>query len=282
MTQNILFMGAGNMAGSIIGGLIHAGVDANTIHVFDINTDTVQALNKQYGIQVCADVVEVIASIDTVLLAVKPQHIRAVCESLAESFKSQSISAPPLIVSIAAGIRIQAIIKWFAIDVPVIRAMPNTPALVNCGASGLYANQWVQEAQKRAANEILAATGIVIWVNSETQLDTVTALSGSGPAYFFRIMESLTKSAIELGLEPETARQLTLQTALGAATMASQSELELSELRRRVTSPGGTTEQGLRVLEEQSIDILMKQVLQAAEQRSVELADQLELREGES
>ena len=275
MTQKILFIGAGNMASSIIGGLINAGVDATTVYVTDINPSAVQGLHKQYGIQVCSDVVEIIASIDTVLLAVKPQHIRAVCESLAVAIKRESLSSPPLVVSIAAGIRIQAMLNWLAIKVPIIRAMPNTPALVNCGASGLYANELVQEAQKHAANEILSATGIVIWVDSEAQLDTVTARSGSGPAYFFRIMESLTKSAIELGLTPETARQLTLQTALGAATMACQSEVELSELRRRVTSPGGTTEQGLRVLEEKEIDVLMKRVLQAAQERSVELADQL-------
>jgi len=275
MTQKILFIGAGNMANSLIGGLINAGVEPSSIFASDHNPATLQAIQEQYGIQIGSEAVDVIASVDTVVLAVKPQNMRDVCQSLSAQLSALPQKSLPLMVSIAAGIPIQAMLNWLGLNIAIIRAMPNTPALVNCGASGLYANEFVHDEQKQAANTILSATGIVVWVDEEAKIDAVTALSGSGPAYFFRIMESVTKSAIDLGLPPETARLLTLQTALGAATMASQSELELSELRKRVTSPGGTTEKGLAVLNENDIDLLMKRVLAAAQQRSVELAEQL-------
>jgi pyrroline-5-carboxylate reductase len=272
MTQKILFIGAGNMATALIGGLVNGGVEPETIFASDINPAAMQELHKQYGVQVDGDLQQMLAAVDTVVLAIKPQHMREVCQS----FSTLLPTIRPLIVSIAAGIRIQAMTNWLGDETAIIRAMPNTPALINCGASGLFANSLARDEQKQSAESILAATGIVVWLDNEAQLDTVTALSGSGPAYFFRIMEGMIKSATELGLPADTARLLTLQTALGAATMASQGKYDLRELRRRVTSPGGTTEKGLQVMmDEDAIDLLMKQVIEAAQQRSVELADQL-------
>jgi len=269
MTDKILFIGAGNMASSLIGGLIKNGRDPASIFVADTNNQVLASVQQRFAIQPSRSPQQTITEVGTVVLAVKPQHIQAVCVSLAESLSNTKV----LLLSIAAGIRIAAIRKWIASDIAIVRAMPNTPALVNCGASAWFANELSTDAQRQAAQSILAATGMEICLDSESQLDIVTALSGSGPAYFFRIMESLTKSAIALGLPAETARLLTLQTALGASKMAMQGDSSVEELRRRVTSPGGTTESGLQILEQNDIDLLMKQVLQAAQHRSVELAD---------
>jgi pyrroline-5-carboxylate reductase len=204
-----------------------------------------------------------------VVLAVKPQVLRDVAEGLASAIQTHH----PLVLSVAAGVRSADLQRWLGGEAAVVRAMPNTPALVQTGATGLYANPQVSEKQRDLAESILRTAGLTLWLEEEVQMDAVTALSGSGPAYFFRIMEGLEKAATDLGLPPETARLLTLQTALGAAKMALESSESLATLRERVTSPGGTTERGLRVMAEKNIDELLAQVLKAARNRATELAD---------
>ena len=180
-----------------------------------------------------------------------------------------------LVISIVAGMRTHDIDRWLGDKNPVVRAMPNTPALVQCSATALYANSHTTASQKDTAESVMRATGLTLWVENEALMDVVTALSGSGPAYFFRIMESLVNAGTELGLSPDQARILTLQTALGAAKLAMESSETINVLREGVTSPGGTTEQGLKVLAEYDIDTIIDKVVKAAHRRSIELADML-------
>ena len=268
---SICFIGGGNMAASLIGGLVADNFNPAHITVADPNPEALQALAARYGIQTQADNAGAIAGADVVVLAVKPQVLKTVAESLATAMQATQ----PLVVSVAAGIRSDDLARWLGGNVAVVRAMPNTPALIQTGATGLFANTAVKNGQRNLAESILRAVGLTLWVDDEAQMDTVTALSGSGPAYFFRIMEAMETAAAELGLSAETAHLLTLQTALGAAKMALESSDSVAKLRERVTSPGGTTEQGLRVLAENDIDGLMAKVLQAAKVRSQELAEML-------
>lgn len=270
--SKITFIGGGHMAASLIGGLIADHVPPAQLCASDPESERLSQLAAQFGIRTTTDNAECIADADVVVLAVKPQILHAVCTSLAATL-------PPgmLIISVAAGVRSQAIARWLGKQqAAVVRAMPNSPALLQSGATGLYASPAVSEQQRDLAESILRATGLTVWLDDEAQLDTVTALSGSGPAYFFRIMEALEQAAVELGLSERKAHLLTLQTALGAAKMAIESSESVSVLRERVTSPGGTTEQGLHVLEEADIDALMKRVLTAAHERAEELARLLE------
>jgi pyrroline-5-carboxylate reductase len=179
----------------------------------------------------------------------------------------------PLVVSIAAGVRLEDLDRWLGGGLPIVRAMPNTAALIGSGASGLYANERVSEAMRNQAESILRAVGVTVWLADESLMDVVTALSGSGPAYFFLVMEALEQAAIESGLDPKQARLLTLETAFGAAKMALEGHEEPSQLRRRVTSPGGTTEQAVKVLEQGDIRPLFKKAIQAAVTRAREIAD---------
>ncbi len=269
--MNICFIGGGNMATSLIGGLLADGFDAARIVVVDVNPQRLQHLKQRFAIQTATDAQDAVSQADTVVLSVKPQVMKSVAIDLAPALRSRSV----LVVSIAAGIRSTDLARWLGEDVAIVRAMPNTPALVQCAASGLFANAQVSEQQRTDAESILRATGLAIWVQDEAQMDAVTALSGSGPAYFFRIMEVLEAAGRELGLSPETARLLTLQTALGAAKLAMESSDGLVELRRGVTSPGGTTERGLQVMDKNNIDKIMHAVVNAAYRRAIELADEL-------
>jgi pyrroline-5-carboxylate reductase len=269
--MNLAFIGGGNMATSLIGGLIADGYDPQTITVADINQAQLDYLQQRFGIRTSTSASEAAEGASVIVLSVKPQAIKSVSEQLADSVKKQG----SLVVSVAAGIRTVDIDRWLGGNAAIVRAMPNTPALVQCGASGLFANNHVSAEQRETAESILRATGIALWVDNETDMNTVTALSGSGPAYFFRIMESMEAAAIKLGLPKNTARLLTLQTAMGAAKMALENPGDLASLRESVTSPGGTTEQGLRTMNENDIDKLISAVLKAAHDRSVELADQL-------
>jgi len=264
------FIGGGNMARSIIGGLVAETNTNINIQVYDQSADTLTALANDFGITPAASNQQLIEQCDVVVLAVKPQVMQTV---LAELDASQTQT---VFLSIAAGLKISSLAKWLGSDVAIIHAMPNTPALVQCGASGLYANQQVSAQQKDYADIIMCATGIALWVDSEDLLDSVTALSGSGPAYFFLVMEAMQTAAEKLGLEPETARQLTLQTALGAATLASQSWDNPAALRRRVTSPGGTTEQAINTLLDKQLIEIFGQAMQAAYDRSKQLAIELD------
>lgn len=269
--MKIAFIGGGNMASSLIGGLIADGFDVNAIAVVDINKEQLATLRQQFGIQTYEDAAAAVKWADTVVLAVKPQVMKSVALELNEAIQIHK----PLLISVAAGVNTYDIERWLGGNVAIVRAMPNTPALVQCGASGLYANSHTNESQREVAESILRATGLTVWMDNEEQMNAVTALSGSGPAYFFRIMESLEEGAKSLGLSPQAAHILTLQTALGAAKLAMERPEDIASLRQSVTSPGGTTEQGLRVMNEHQIDALFKEVLQAAYNRAKQLGTEL-------
>jgi pyrroline-5-carboxylate reductase len=262
------------MAGSLIGGLINAGIPAADITVAEPDTSRLSALKQQFQINTSTDNNQTLAC-EIVVLAVKPQLLKIVCQQL-----DTRRNANTLFISIAAGVRSTDIDRWLSPDETagqqaIVRCMPNTPALLQCGASGLYANARVSEKQKRQAEEILQAVGLVIWVDSEDQLNAVTAVSGSGPAYFFLMMEAMQQAGEKLGLPSNVAQQLVLQTALGAARMATESDVSPAELRQQVTSKGGTTEQAILSFQTANFHQLVFQALEAANNRSISLADEL-------
>jgi pyrroline-5-carboxylate reductase len=265
----IAFIGAGNMAASLIGGLRAKGLDATQIRASDPGAETRARVNAEHGIEVFADNAEAIQGADVVVLAVKPQAMKAVCEAVRPSLKPNQ-----LVVSIAAGITCASMNNWLG-DQPIVRCMPNTPALLRQGVSGLFATEQVTAEQREQAQELLSAVGIALWLNEEQQLDAVTAVSGSGPAYFFLLIEAMTAAGVKLGLPAEIAAQLTLQTALGAAHMAVASDVDAAELRRRVTSPAGTTEAAIKSFQAGGFEALVEQALGAAAHRSAEMAEQL-------
>jgi len=267
--MKISFIGGGNMASSLIGGLIADGCNPQDISVVDIDEQALDTLKSRFGIKVYTDGRTAVKDAETVVFSVKPQVFKSVAQALADDVAASKA----LVISIAAGIRTRDMDRWLGKDCPIVRAMPNTPALVQCGASALFANERVSREQKDVAESVLRATGLVLWVDQEPLMDAVTALSGSGPAYFFRIMESLVDAGQALGLSYEQARLLTLQTALGAAKLAMESNENISKLREGVTSPGGTTEQGLKVMNDNNIDATINKAVAAAHQRSIELAD---------
>lgn len=272
MTQhNLSFIGGGNMARSLIGGLIADGWPVDRLRVADPNPEQHTALASRFGIVTETDNHAAVQSADVVLLAVKPQVMQEAAQTIAAAVQARR----PLVISIAAGIRATDLDRWLGGNCAIVRCMPNTPALVQSGATGLFANARVIAAQRNLAETILRAVGLTLWLDDEAQMDAVTALSGSGPAYFFLIMEALQAAGVQLGLPVETARLLTLQTAFGAAKMALESAEDAGTLRQRVTSPGGTTERALKIMEEGQLRELMQKALTAARDRSRELADQL-------
>lgn len=270
---SIGFIGAGNMATSLIHGLINKGTPGESIWASDIDTDKLHSLAGDCGIN-AATPEQTVQSADTLVLAVKPQVMEGVCKTLIDALPAGSNK--PLFVSIAAGITLSSLERWLGEDAAIVRCMPNTPALVGMGASGLFANTRVNDAQRQTALQLMEAVGIASWVNQEADLDAVTAVSGSGPAYFFLFMEAMQETAIEMGLSAELARQLVYQTAAGAAELASQSDDDVAELRRKVTSPGGTTEQAIAQFENGGLRELVRKALLAARDRSVELAGSAE------
>ena len=264
--SRIAFIGAGNMANSLIRGLIAKGVPGPQIAACDLDVVKLEQLQTECGIRT-GTMAEVAAEADVVLLAVKPQGMAGVCEALRPSLK-QGV----LIISIAAGIPLRSLEAWLGSERAIVRCMPNTPALVLEGATGLFANANTSPAQRALAETILSAVGISRWLDSEHDINAVTALSGSGPAYFFLLMEAMQEAGVALGLEPELARALTIQTALGAAKLAATSDVGPDELRRRVTSPNGTTQAALEQFESEDFRGLVERALSAAQKRSVELA----------
>ncbi|GFO71859.1 pyrroline-5-carboxylate reductase [Bathymodiolus japonicus methanotrophic gill symbiont] len=270
-TKKIGFIGGGNMANSLISGLIASGHLAQQIWVSDADQEKLSSLATSMNINTSASNDALIAEVDVVVLAVKPQVISAVIKSSIDGFNQSGA----LIVSIAAGINQQSLRKWLGADKAIVRCMPNTPALVQTGATGLHANNNVSEEQHNLAENIMRSVGILVWVESEAELDAVTAVSGSGPAYFFLLMEAMEKSALELGLSPSTAQLLIEQTALGAARIALESTESPGALRKRVTSPGGTTEQAIKTFEKGGFIDLVKQAMQAANDRSISLSNEL-------
>ena len=265
----ITFIGGGNMASSLIGGLLEAGIAPENLRILDPNPEP---LASQFPVQRYADQVAAIYGADVVVFSVKPDVLHEVAKSIATIMPTQ----PPLFISIAAGICITDLARWLAVDkkLPIVRVMPNTPALVASGASALFADEYVSDYQRVLAENILRAVGLTLWLDNEIQMDAVTALSGSGPAYFFLMMEVLEKAGISLGLPQKTAGLLTLQTAFGAAKMALESQEDAATLRARVTSKGGTTEEAVRILLASGFQNMFDQALQAAEQRSISLAKQ--------
>ena len=265
--EQIAFIGAGNMAAALIGGLIADGTPAQHIIASDPSAERLAALAGT-GIQTTTSNAEAAGMAGVLVLAVKPQMLKEVCAGLVETVRQQR----PLVISIAAGVRTGELADWLGGDVALIRTMPNTPAMIQCGATVLFAGPGVSTEQRDAAEHVMRAVGLTRWVEDEGLLDAVTALSGSGPAYYFLFMEAMEAAAARLGLSADTAHLLTLQTALGAARMAMESSDDLATLRRKVTSPGGTTEQAIRTFEEAGLRELVDKALTAARDRSEELS----------
>jgi pyrroline-5-carboxylate reductase len=264
------FIGAGNMARSLIGGLIADGWDPASISVADPDTHQLSAVATRFQVHTETNNHAVVPDSEVLVLAVKPQVIHEVALDLAPSLRNQQ----PLVISMAAGIRATDLDRWLGGDCAVVRCMPNTPALVQSGATALFASPGVSAPQKDLAENILRAVGLALWVEHEDQMDAVTALSGSGPAYFFLVIEALQEAGLNLGLPEKTAKLLAVQTAFGAAKMALESRDEAAMLRQHVTSPGGTTEKALEVLENGKLRSLFNDALTAARDRSRELAEQ--------
>lgn len=268
----ISFIGAGNMAGSLMGGLIDNGYDPSLIWATNPTPGKLQHLSQHFGINTNTDNSVGANHADILVFCVKPHVLKTVAVELANIVATKK----PLVISIAAGIRENLIRRWLGGEPAIVRCMPNTPALVRSGATALYANSYTSNEQKQQAESILRAASITVWINSEEQMDTVTALSGSGPAYFFLLLEALQDAGEKLGLSANDARILTQQTALGAARMAMESEKSVALLREQVTSPGGTTERALGVLEDADFHSLIFKAIEAAKDRAAELSSMLE------
>ncbi len=258
------------MANSLIGGLISQQYPADYITVTDPDNAKLQQLQQAYGINTHTDNIAAISDAAVIILAIKPQLMHSVCQQLVEN-----INRSVLIISIAAGIRSTDIDRWLGSNMAIVRCMPNTPALIQSGATGLFANQQCSEQQSQLAETILKAAGITLWVEDEALLDAVTAVSGSGPAYFFLMMEAMQEAGVSLGLDPQSASLLARQTALGAAQMAMQGEDEPASLRAKVTSKGGTTAAAIASFENSQFQKIVEQALTAARDRAIELADEL-------
>jgi pyrroline-5-carboxylate reductase len=266
--RRLAFIGGGNMAAALIGGLTKRGLPGGRVAVADPSPDQLARLVRDYGVEVAADNAAAVKGAEVVVLAVKPQQMRSVALGLAPCL----LEARPLLISVAAGIPHAALARWLGHEIPVIRTMPNRPALNGFGATGLYAPASVGAANRALAEMIMGAVSATVWVEHESQMDTVTALSGSGPAYFFLFMEALEAAAHERGLPKDIAHRLTLETAFGAAQMARQSADPLATLREQVTSKGGTTAAALAVLDAAGLRAIVAHAVAAADRRSAELA----------
>ena len=260
------------MASSLISGLIASGHSPQQIWVSDISPDTLTALAANLNVNTSASNDDIINEADVIVLAVKPQTLADVAKSIAPLIRQRK----SLVVSIAAGISQKSLSNWLGADTAIVRCMPNTPALVLTGATALHANDKVTAEQRDLAESILRSVGIALWVEDESELDAVTAVSGSGPAYYFLLMEAMEKAALELGLSETTARLLVQQTALGAAKIALESSESPEQLRKRVTSPGGTTQQAIETFQQGGFTELVSKALHAARDRSIEMSKQTE------
>ena len=266
--QTISFIGGGNMARSLIGGLVARGRQPAAIHVAEPHDPFRAALAHDFAVQVHTDNREAAARGAVWVFAVKPQVMRVVAEDLAELAQRQR----PLLISIAAGITSQQLERWLGGKLPVVRAMPNTPALLGDGATGLFANALVSGQQRHFADDLLKATGQTVWIDDEARMDAVTALSGSGPAYVFLLAEAMQAAGQAQGLSPEAARALTLQTIYGSARMLVESGDPAAVLRQRVTSPGGTTQAAIETFEAGGFRELVAAAIAAAARRGGELS----------
>lgn len=261
----ICFIGGGNMAQALIGGLADKLTAANNIHVVDINPQALNKLENQFGVSTSLHPDTVLATADVWVLAVKPQQMHEVVASLLPYSKNQ------LVISIAAGIRAEDLSRWLNGHKMIVRAMPNTPALIGKGITGLVALSEVTEEQKQIASAIMQAVGETVWIEQEEQINAVTAVSGSGPAYVFYFLEAMQAAAIELGLSAEQGKQLALATFAGATELAAQSDQTLAQLRENVTSKGGTTYAALTSMQNNKVEQSIIQALHAAAKRGEEL-----------
>lgn len=269
MNKNtIAIIGAGSMGASLLIGLIANQFPAQQLWITDPNLEKLQLLKQQFAVNTSTNNEEAIQAADAVILAVKPHDIAAVTKKIAPLMQNKK----PLLISVVTGVREEKLQQWLGGNIAIVRCMPNTPALIRAGATALYANSLVNAKQHELAESILRAVSVNVWLQNEDDLDAVTALSGSGPAYFFLIIEALQAIGEKLGLSAETARLLTLQTAFGAARMALESEKSVTELRQQVTSPGGTTEAAIKILETEKIRDTLESAIIAAYDRSKALA----------
>ena len=265
--MKITFLGGGNMASALIGGLLNRGFPAADISVIEMVAESRTRLEKDYRVR-CYDMPdETSLNCDALILAVKPQQLRGACASVRKHLKRQ------LVISIAAGSRLADLSRWLDGYTRLVRAMPNTPALIGAGITGLFAHPDVSEAERLGAERVLQAVGDTLWIADESQIDAVTAISGSGPAYVFLFLEALQQAATELGFTEKQARRLSIETVLGAAKLAAQSDEPASTLRERVTSKGGTTEAALRVMEERKVKESIIAAALAANARSAQLGE---------
>jgi pyrroline-5-carboxylate reductase len=267
--MNITFIGGGNMANALIAGLTIQGCAPDAIRVVEITPEGRERLHGKYGVAVHENIDAPALDSDIVVLAVKPQQLRAVATQLHGKL------AGKLVISIAAGVRADDLARWLGGHGQLVRAMPNTPAMILSGISGLYALPDVTDEQKQQAEGVLSAVGTVMWLDHETQMDAITAVSGSGPAYAFYFMEALESAAREFGFPSGAARHLAVETFLGAAKLAAAGDEDLSVLRERVTSKGGTTERALLSMEENTVKDNIVRAIKAAAERSRELGDEL-------
>jgi len=268
--MKISFIGGGNMATALIAGLVGKVPQPGDIHVVDPNPDALNKLHTQYGVSTAPVIDNAVAESEIVVLAVKPQQMRDVAASLAPHLVKQ-----PLLLSIAAGIRSADLSRWLDGHAAIVRAMPNTPALIKKGITGMVAMAGVSEAQKELADDVMRAVGDTLWLADESQIDAVTAVSGSGPAYVFYFLEAMQQAATEMGLAPEEGKQLALATFMGAARLAAQSNEPLEVLRQRVTSKGGTTHAAITSMEAAGVKGAIIEAMKAAQARGRELGDEL-------
>ena len=268
--------GAGNMAGAVIGGLVSSGYPADRIVATGRNEQKLADFAARTGVHVSTDNAAAVADADVLVLSVKPQMMKALCESIAPVIKERVSDRKPLVITLAAGIPLAAYQRWLGAGVPIVRAMPNTPALVGTGVTGLYAGEGVDAAQRQVAEQMAEAVGIAVWVEEESGIDQVIAVSGSGPAYYFQFMESMIDAAEKAGMPRADAERLTLQTALGAAKLAVASDVDVAQLKRNVMSPNGTTERAIHRFQSGGLPELVEQAMRDCAERAAEMARELD------
>jgi pyrroline-5-carboxylate reductase len=265
-SMKIAFIGGGNMATALIGGLYKSNPDV-TVHVADPNPDVKTRLEGQFPVTCFAVAADAIAGMDMIVLAVKPQILPQVLEQI-----GRQVTAQQLVISIVAGITATQIANGIKAPAAIVRTMPNTPALLGLGITGLFADEYCSLQQKEQAKQLMSAAGETVWLQDESLIDVVTAVSGSGPAYFFYLIEAMRKAGARLGLPPDVAAKLALHTAYGASAMAIKSDVDVSELRQRVTSKGGTTQAAIECLQAGGFETLVDAAVSAATERGRELS----------
>ena len=270
MKKRIAFVGGGNMATCLVGGLIARGTMAASIVVADPVDAQRERLEHRFGVQTDASGATAVQEADVIVLAVKPQQMAEAARAIAPTVAVRR----PLVISIAAGIRLADLERWLGAGVPLVRTMPNLPALIDAGVTALFAPPGVDAESRQDAETILGTCGKTAWIEREDLMDAVTAVSGTGPAYFFLLMEMMQAAAVELGLDPATARTLCIETAQGAGRLAAASDFEPAQLRLQVTSKGGTTAAAMEVLEGAGVRDIFARAIAAAARRSRELAQE--------